>query len=228
VRQVIVIAIGGGGFTHGTDPDQDLFCLDHVPRRPRIGFVGAVGGDNSLKTGRFYDRFRGLAAYLGHLRSGATAREAEDWAAGLDMIYVGGGDPAKTIAHWRQGGIGAVLIRAARSGTVLAGISAGAMCWFESCLWDSGGGELAPLDGLGLVSGSMTPHCLAQPHRRRVMGSMIADGTMPEGYAVEDGAAVALRDGVPAAIYPAHGDPCVYRIYRMPPNGWRETTMRIA
>ena len=35
-----IIAIGGGGFTHGLDPSLDEFCLDFVSAQPNVGFVG--------------------------------------------------------------------------------------------------------------------------------------------------------------------------------------------
>ena len=40
--QPILIAIGGGGATHGTHPELDQFCLRLLPQRPRIGHVGTA------------------------------------------------------------------------------------------------------------------------------------------------------------------------------------------
>lgn len=67
---------------------------------------------------------------------------------------------ANLLAVWRIHGLPDVLEKAAAGGTVLAGISAGMNCWFESSSTDSFG-PLAPLhDGLGFLSGSACPHYL--------------------------------------------------------------------
>ena len=66
-------------------------------------------------------------------------------------FYVGGGSTLNLLALWRAHGVDAVLADlAARDDAVLAGVSAGANCWYEACSTDSFG-PLAPLrDGLGL------------------------------------------------------------------------------
>ena len=48
-----------------------------------------------------------------------------------DVIYVGGGSMRNLLAIWQAHGLDRLLIEAWRRGTVLAGLSAGAMCWFE-------------------------------------------------------------------------------------------------
>jgi dipeptidase E len=78
-----------------------------------------------------------------------------------------------------------------RDGTVLAGISAGAICWFEACLTDSFGPQLEPLnDGLALLAGSACPHLSDEALRRSRYAQAIAAGQLPGGYGIEDGAAL--------------------------------------
>jgi peptidase E len=86
-------------------------------------------------------------------------------------------------------------IRAAYSrGVVLAGVSAGAVCWFEAAVSDSFG-PLRPLrDGLALVPGTCAPHYDGDPERRPSFARMIADGALPPGYGVDDGAALHIVD----------------------------------
>jgi peptidase E len=60
-----------------------------------------------------------------------------------DAIYVGGGNTKSALAVWREWGLDTVLREAWESGVLLAGMSAGAMCWYEAGLTDSfWGGEL--------------------------------------------------------------------------------------
>jgi hypothetical protein len=80
-------------------------------------------------------------------------------------IYVGGGSTANLLALWRRHGVDEAMRRAADGGTILAGISAGANCWFEASSTDSFG-PLAPLnDGLGFLTGSACPHFHGEPGR---------------------------------------------------------------
>ena len=72
-------------------------------------------------------------------------------------------------------------------GTVLAGGSAGAICWFQQGHTDSNGLPLKPLDCLGWLEGSCSPHYNGEPARRPSYLQFVDDGTMIPGYAVEDG-----------------------------------------
>ncbi len=79
----------------------------------------------------------------------------------------------------------------------MAGISAGANCWFEACTTDSFQlGRADPLrDGLGFVTGSFTPHYDTEPARRPAVLELVGSGGLPPGYACDEFAAVHLVDG---------------------------------
>ena len=109
-----------------------------------------------------------------------------------DIFYVGGGDTANLLALWRQHGLDALLADAWRRGAVLAGVSAGMLCWFKGGVTDSFGG-LEPLnDGLGLIDATACPHYDSEPERRPIYHRAIASG-MNAGYAADDGAALHFR-----------------------------------
>ena len=95
------------------------------------------------------------------------------------------------LAVWRLHGVDALLREAWQSGTVLCGVSAGAICWFASGLTDSFGPELQPLHGaLGLLPGSFCPHYDGEAARRPGFTRAVASGALPPGYAADDGAGV--------------------------------------
>jgi len=78
---------------------------------------------------------------------------------------------------------------------VLAGSSAGGICWFEGGTTDSFGRELrAFTDGLGLLPGSYCPHYNSEPGRRPLYHQLISDGTLADGIACDDGAAAHYTD----------------------------------
>ena len=54
-----------------------------------------------------------------------------------DVIYVGGGNTLKMMRRWRRLGVDTLLRDAYTRGAVLCGVSAGAICWFDSGHSDS-------------------------------------------------------------------------------------------
>ena len=108
-----------------------------------------------------------------------------------DAVYVLGGNTANLLALWRLHGLDRVLREAWEPGMVMAGMSAGAICWFESCTTDSFGPTLQPLHGgLGFLPGSLCPHYHGEAQRRPLYRRLVAEGALPPGYAVDDGAAL--------------------------------------
>ena len=159
-------------------------------RRPKVCFLPTASGDAEGYIERFHKAMRTRRCRASHLT--LFFREVADPAAFLldqDVIYVGGGNTANMLAIWRVHGVDRALRAAWRRGIILAGISAGANCWFEACSTDSFG-PLSPLrDGLGLLPGSVCPHYDGEKKRRPTFHQFTANGRLPDGYAMDDGAA---------------------------------------
>jgi peptidase E len=179
------------------DPALDRFVLGQTDAsRPRICFIPTASGDRSAE--RFHDAFPADGFDVSILW--LFDREVADIGAFLgeqDVVYVGGGNTVSMLAVWRAHGVDRALRDAYDAGVVMAGMSAGANCWFEACTTDSFQlGRADPLlDGLGFVAGSFTPHYDSEPARRPAMLELIASGGLPPGYACDDYAAVHLIDG---------------------------------
>jgi peptidase E len=121
------------------------------------------------------------------------------------------------LAVWRLHGVDAVLHEAWQAGTVMSGMSAGAICWFEGCTTDSFGPDLQPLrDGLGILAGSYCPHYDGEAQRRPLFQRLVADGSLPAGYAVDDGAALVFRDTELVEVVTSRP---AARAYRVEPTG---------
>jgi peptidase E len=110
---------------------------------------------------------------------------------------VGGGNTLNMLAIWRLHGVDMALRGAWEAGVVMAGISAGANCWFEASTTDSYllGRADALLDGLGFAPGSFTPHYSSEPARRPSLLGLVGSGALPDGFACDDFAAVHVVDG---------------------------------
>ncbi|GGU25093.1 peptidase E [Nocardioides albus] len=202
-----ILTLGGGGFSmpevHGRDfspLDSELTRMSGK-ERPRVCFVATASGDADS----YHDKF--LAAYADRAEAKVLSlfnKAPEGYELPIngleqlldqDIVYVGGGSTANLLAVWRLHGLPALLEKAAAGGTILAGISAGANCWYEASSTDSFG-PTAPLpDGLGFLPGSFCPHYLGEEDRRETYVRFVGSGALPAGYAADDGVALLWRDG---------------------------------
>ena len=111
-----------------------------------------------------------------------------------DVIWVFGGSVAGLLAMWRLHGVDEAMRAAWQAGVVLTGVSAGSICWHVGGTTDSFGPELRPVtNGLGFVPYSNGVHYDSEEQRRPLFQQLIADGTLPAGYATDDGVGVLYR-----------------------------------
>jgi peptidase E len=109
-----------------------------------------------------------------------------------DAVYVGGGSMRNLLAIWGAHGLDAVLREAWERGVLLAGLSAGAMCWFEGGVTRSLGPP-EPIAGLGFLPGSLTVHADSEPERLPVWLEAVRTGALPGGWAADDGVGLVFR-----------------------------------
>lgn len=111
-----------------------------------------------------------------------------------DAIIVGGGNTLNMLGIWKAQGIDTLLYQAYEKGIVLAGGSAGSLCWFEGGYSDSRPQKLTILKGLGFLPYSHSCHH-NQPVRKELYLDAVASGKLSEGYACEDGAGLFFVNG---------------------------------
>jgi peptidase E len=203
-----IVAIGGGG-VDAASPALDDFVLSLSPRQPaRLCLIATASAEAPAYMTRFYRTFSGRAIVTDLTlfdspvlpRNPPSTAALPDFVAAQDILFVTGGNTANMLSVWRAHGLDRLLSRAWSSGAVLAGMSAGMICWFKASITDSFG-PVAPLhDGLGLIDASACPHYDGEVTRRPAYHRAIAEG-MPPGYAADDGAALhfvgsSLREAV--------------------------------
>jgi len=207
-----ILTLGGHEFS-ARPPDRAVCELmlrlasERAAGRPRICIVPTASGDTSEQIARFYASFAERACEpsdLSLFRLGRRPMALRDHLLSQDLIYVGGGSMVNLLAVWEAHELGAVLSLAWRQGIVLAGQSAGAMCWFEAGITKSSGRPAAEA-GLGLLSGSLCVHYNNEPERRAAYLDAVAGG-MPGGYGLDDYAGL-LWEGIgpPTAVTARRG-----------------------
>lgn len=191
-RPRTIVALGGHDMSPGEPLNRFLLELTGA-ERPRVLFVGTASGDSDSYIVRFHSAFGG-AAQASHLKLfGIPPPNLRDLVLAQDLIFVGGGNTANMLAVWRLHGLDGHLRGAWEAGTVLAGVSAGAICWFERGVTDSFRAELDGMECLGLLPGSCCPHYDGEATRRPAYHRLVAGG-FPPGYAADDLCGLVFRD----------------------------------
>lgn len=184
MRERNIVALGG--YTTSADEPLGDFILGLARAdEPRILFVPTAGGESDFYVVRFYEAFAGRAR-PSHLRLfGIPPPNLRELVLAQDVVFVGGGNTANMLAVWRLHGVDEILREAWEAGIVLAGVSAGSICWFEAGVTDSFRAELDGLECLGFLPGSNCPHYDGEEQRRPAYHRLVAGG-LAAGVAADD------------------------------------------
>jgi dipeptidase E len=214
-----ILCIGGHDF--GTRPGDrgmtDLIASLARERaggdEPRICLLPTASGDAAEQSSRFFAAFgaRGaIASELSLFRLTSRPVVLRDHLLSQDLIYVGGGSLVNLLAVWEAHDVGSLLRLAWENGTVIVGQSAGAMCWFETGV-TKGSGSPQVATGLGVLPGSLCVHYRNEPERRQLMLEAV-EGGIPNGYGIDDYAALLFNERELAGIYSARNGANAYRV----------------
>lgn len=204
---MVIIAIGGGEIV-GEKKEEQTISIDREiikksgKRTPRLLFIPTASGDSKIYCRNAYDHFglklgcdvRYLMLYDKPDRDEITGKIRE-----ADIIYVGGGNTYRMMKLWRRTGVDKLLKEAGERGTVLSGISAGAICWFKYGLSDSWKFNNPQADsirvrGTGMIDMLLCPHYSTEQDRKFTLMKMMKRTDVP-GLALDDCCAVEIEDG---------------------------------
>jgi dipeptidase E len=223
-----IVAIGGGDIrTRGTAAiDREIIRLSNK-KNPRLLFIPTASSDSERYWKHVDEYFGGFLKcktdVLFLLREQPSRERTRKKIEAADIIYVGGGNTLMMMRLWRRLGVDKLLVSAYENGTVLSGISAGAICWFDSGHSDSMSfynprdWKYINVKGLGLVSGIHCPHynskTLGIPRRKYFRDMIRKTGGM--GIAIENNCAIEFIDGQ----YRVLRSKSYARAYRVHKNG---------
>ncbi len=113
-----------------------------------------------------------------------------------DLIYVGGGDTKLLIELWTRTGMDKMIIEAYQNGVPVAGLSAGAICWFERLYTDYNimrgvSGDYKVMDGFGIIKGLISPHY----EERAEFDRIVLESATP-ALALENNSAAVFVNGI--------------------------------
>jgi dipeptidase E len=206
---VRIVAIGGGEIGRPGYP-VELTAIDAEvvrltgKRRPLVVFLPTATVDDPLYVRTMEEHYGGrLGCRLEPLTLFDRTRTQADIArviAAADIVYVGGGNTLRMMKLWRRRGVDRLLQRAASDGTVLAGVSAGAICWCTAGVSDSrsftsrdDAWPYIAVRGLGLVDLLLCPHHDAEPRRQDALRRLVPQ-TRLLGIGLDDCAALEVID----------------------------------
>ncbi|WP_433748031.1 Type 1 glutamine amidotransferase-like domain-containing protein [Falsibacillus pallidus] len=182
-----ILAISGGGFSTEETSFIDEYLLKIARKQGplNIAFIAAASHDAQGYIDAFYWAFQ--SEKPSHLSiKDFESPNIQEVVNDLDIIYVGGGDTRFMIEVWQRTGFDQVLRNAYQNGVILAGISAGAMCWFETCYSENEEDEYEEFPGLGFLSGSFCPHYNKDKRRNEFDNWAAVQTNISAFYRLED------------------------------------------
>lgn len=190
----MLILIGGGDLkSKSTKKIDDFIIKSSNKAKPNVLFVPTASMDKDKSIENFkisYEAISNIKVLLLYSEiSNEKIDEMINWA---DIIYVGGGNTLRMLQKWDEKDIGKKIFNSKK---IIAGISAGAICWFDYYLgddeafYDNGYCNFKIRKGLGLINGICCPHYDED-------GKDIFNSIMKKynyyGYAIENNAALVI------------------------------------
>ena len=194
-----IIAIGGGGFGRKNESNLiEKYILNLSGKiNPNICFLPTATGDSDNYIVRFYSLFTRLNCIPSHIDFFRRTIDINHHVMNQDIIFVGGGNTKSMLAVWCDWGMNKILKKAYDKGTIMSGVSAGAICWFTSGVTDSWENELQTLPCLDFIKGTCCPHYDEEPSRIPYVEKILRENKVTNCISIEGGSALHFIDGKP-------------------------------
>ena len=170
--------------------------------RPRVTLIMTATGDDPGYLSLMYSALRELDCVVDHLALFPMPNhDPAEIISNSDVIWVGGGSVVNLLAVWKAHNLDSLLRQAWIDGTVLAGVSAGSICWHVAGPTDSYGKTLKPaLGGLGLLPYGNGVHYDSEKQRRPLVHELVKSGVLPTTYATDDRIGILYQNTVATEV----------------------------
>ena len=191
-----IIAIGGGGF--GRNPGEGIieeYILKQTrKKKPNICFIPTATGDHDSYKVNYYETFSKLNCNPVHLDLFKRTPDLKQLISEQDAIFVGGGNTKSMLAVWKEWQLDNVLKQAYQAGTMMSGVSAGAICWFQNGITDSWSSSLKVMPCLNFIKGTCCPHYDEEPERKPMVKKLLIANKYKNIFAIDGGAALHIKN----------------------------------
>lgn len=212
IKILVVVFLFLGQLTFGQS-DQTLFVYGgqvtkefieytaELTRKenPKICFLPTATADNATYINYWYKLCSDLKlepkVMEVWINSTYQKESFEEILLGMDAIIVGGGNTLNMLAIWKAQGIDLALKKAYDKGIIIAGGSAGSLCWFNGGTTDSRPKELTIVKGLGFLNYSHCPHYHSEESRKPLYHKNILEKKLSDGYACDDKSGILFING---------------------------------
>jgi peptidase E len=205
---------------------EHAIALAGDPARPRFSYLGTAAGDSLNGVAGFHRAFAGSDVRATHLElfTMPNVPDVRRYLLEQDVIWVGGGSVANLLAVWRMHGLDEILRECWEEGVVLAGVSAGSICWYEGGPTDSFGNDLqVSPPGLGFLPYGAGVHYDSEEQRRPLLHKLVGDGVLPTSHATDDGVGLVYEGTELVEAVSDRPGVAAYVVERQPDGGVNET-----
>lgn len=187
-------------------------------KKPKICFLPTATGDAMSYINYWYELCHNLDIEPHVLKVWISSHHQkvsfEEILLEMDAIIVGGGNTLNMMAIFRAQEIDLALKKAYENGIILAGGSAGSLCWFNGGATDSRPKELTIVEGLNFLNFSHCPHYHSEESRKPLYHHNIQKGILTDGYACDDLSGIVFENDVhkhAVSLHPEHHSFYVYK-----------------
>jgi peptidase E len=192
-----IVALGGGVFENGEVlPIIEKIYEVSAKNNPMVLYLPTAGFDDMSDAEIILKPFKERSTNVETLLltdEALTEEQIKKTILSADIIYAGGGNLEFLMNTFKKTKADVYLKEAYEKGTVLSGLSSGAMCWFEKG-WDDCGEDHSFIfvECLGILKGCFCPHYEGKSWNdfKYAIKTIAFDG-----IAAEDGAALVFCDG---------------------------------
>ena len=191
-----IIAIGGGGFGRhpGVGTIEKYILQQSNKEKPNICFIPTATGDSDSYKVSYYATLNKLNCNPTHLDFFKRTPNLEELIKNQDIIFVGGGNTKSMLSVWKEWGLDTILKKAYLEGTIMSGVSAGAICWFEKGVTDSWADKLNIIECLNFTKGNCCPHYDEESERKPSLSQFINEDILRDCYAIDGGCALHVKN----------------------------------
>jgi dipeptidase E len=201
-----IVAIGGGelGELETLAIDREMVKLSGK-KHPMVLFIPTASKD-SEKYWKIFQKVYGeklgcKTDVLFLVREKLSRKHIEEKILSADIVYVGGGNTLRMMKIWRKLGVDQMLRKAWERGVVMAGLSAGAICWFRYGVSDSrrfsnpNDTSFMRVRGLDFIHATASPHHVREKKLRDPGIKNMMLRTSGVGLTLDDNSALIIEGG---------------------------------